>query len=135
MCPPTTARSHLPCSGMGSCMRRRSSAFTAFSFVCNLLRIVCRNTVKRPLLLFFTQMCLKPRKLNVSGFPSPRHCRWSIAYGPNSSSRVFSVSSPKLLGIRFLLKAQHDIVREAHDDHVAMRSLLTPLLDPSIFAA
>jgi hypothetical protein len=31
--------------------------FTSFSFVCNLLRIVCRNTVNRPLLLFFTQMC------------------------------------------------------------------------------
>src|SRR6202795_5162995 len=39
---------------------------------------------------------------------------------------------PKLLGIRFLLKAQHDIVRESHDDHVAMRSLLTPRLDPQI---
>src|SRR5450755_4534620 len=39
---------------------------------------------------------------------------------------------PKLLGIRFLLKAQHDIVRESHDDHVAMRPLLTPRLDPQI---
>jgi hypothetical protein len=44
--------------------------------------------------------------------------------------RILSVSSPKLLGIRFLLKAQHNIVREAHDDHVAMRPLLTPRLDP-----
>src|SRR5580704_1413947 len=51
MCPRTTACNHLPSSGMGSCMRRRSSAFTAFSFACDLLRIVCRNTVKRPLLL------------------------------------------------------------------------------------
>src|SRR5207244_12578069 len=67
----------------------RSSAFTSFSFVCSLLRIVCRNTVNRPLLPFFTQMCVKPRKLNVSGFPSPRHCRWSMAYGPNSRRRVF----------------------------------------------
>jgi hypothetical protein len=39
---------------------------------------------------------------------------------------------PKLLGIRFLLKAQHNIVREAHDDHVAMRPLPTPRLDPQI---
>ena len=29
-------------------MRRRSSAFTSFSFACNRLRTVCRNTVKRP---------------------------------------------------------------------------------------
>jgi hypothetical protein len=39
---------------------------------------------------------------------------------------------PKLLGIRFLPKAQHNIVRESHDDHVAMRPLLTPRLDPQI---
>src|SRR6266550_2928554 len=75
---------------MGSCIRRRSSAFTSFNFVCNLLRIVCRSTVYIPLLLFFTQICVKPRKLNVSGFPSPRRCRLLIANGPNSSSRVFS---------------------------------------------
>ena len=49
----------------------------------------------RPLLLFFTQICVKPRKLNVSGFPSPRHCRCSIANGPNSSSRVFSGCSSR----------------------------------------
>src|SRR5437016_14530716 len=64
--------------------------FTSFNFVCNLLRIVCRSTVYIPLLLFFTQICVKPRKLNVSGFPSPRRCRLLIANGPNSSSRVFS---------------------------------------------
>ena len=29
--------------GMGSCMRRRSSAFTALSFACSRLRIVCRT--------------------------------------------------------------------------------------------
>src|SRR5260370_9991573 len=72
---------------MGSCMRRRSSAFPAFSFACSLLRIVCRSTVYIPLLLFFTQMCVKPRKLKVSGFPSPRLCRFWIANRPNSSSR------------------------------------------------
>ncbi len=47
------------------------------------------------MLLFFTQMCVKPRKLNVSGFPSPRLCRLSIANGPNSSSRVFSGCSSR----------------------------------------
>jgi hypothetical protein len=52
-------------------MRRRSSAFTSPNFACNRLRIVCRSTVNRPLLLLFPQMCVKPRKLNVSGFPSP----------------------------------------------------------------
>jgi len=57
-------------------MRSRNSAFTAFNFACSLLRIVCRKTVKRPLLLFFPQICVKPRKSNVSGFPSPRRFRF-----------------------------------------------------------
>src|SRR5215469_5878346 len=64
MCPRTTACNHLPCSRTGSCMRRWSSAFTTFSFACSLLRIVCRNTVYIPLLLFFTQMCVKSDDLH-----------------------------------------------------------------------
>ena len=125
-------------------MRRRSSVFTSFSFVCNLLRIVCRSTVNRPLLLFFPQICVKPRKLNVSGFPSPRHFRWSIAYGPNSRRRVFSgcssrvnfrnrsVSSARNCSASALLKSHHDVVSESHHDHIAVRSLLTPCLDPQV---
>ena len=52
-------------------MRRRSSALTAFSFACIRVRIVCRSTVNRPFRVF-AQLCVKPRKLKVSGFPSPR---------------------------------------------------------------
>src|SRR6266852_7084891 len=44
MCPPTTAPNHLPISGMGSCMRRLSSAFTSPSLACNRRRIVCLST-------------------------------------------------------------------------------------------
>jgi hypothetical protein len=90
--PPTTARSHWPTSGMGSCMRRRSSTSTSPSFACSRLRIVCRSTVNRPLLLFFPHMCIKPRKLNVSGFPAPRLLR---SNGPNSRRRVLSGCSSR----------------------------------------
>ncbi len=76
-------------------MRRRSSALTSLSFACSLFRIVCLTTVNRPLLLFFPQICVKPRKLNVSGFPLPARRRFSAANGPNSSSRVFSGCSSK----------------------------------------
>ena len=38
----------------------------------------------------------------------------------------------KLLGIRLLLKAQHDIISESHHDHVAVRTLLTPPPDPQV---
>src|SRR5580704_2502406 len=39
---------------------------------------------------------------------------------------------PKLIGIRFALKAHNDVVRESHDDHIAMRPLPTPRLDPQV---
>jgi hypothetical protein len=42
--------------------------FDVPSFACSLFRIVCLTTVNRPF-RFFPQMCVKPRKLNVSGFP------------------------------------------------------------------
>jgi hypothetical protein len=52
-------------------MRRRSSALTSLSFVRNLLRIVCRNTVNF-FARVFAQLCVKPRKSKVSGLPPPR---------------------------------------------------------------
>ncbi len=39
---------------------------------------------------------------------------------------------PKLIGIRFAVKAHHDVVRESHHDDIAVRALLTPCLDPQI---
>ena len=53
--------------------------------------------MKRPLLLFFPQMCVKPRKLNVSGFPSPR--RASVLGRERSE-----LQQPRLLGMQFQLE-------------------------------
>src|SRR6266404_243421 len=39
---------------------------------------------------------------------------------------------PKLIGIRFALKSNHDVVRESHDDHLAARALPAPRLDPQV---
>src|SRR5467141_79932 len=39
---------------------------------------------------------------------------------------------PKLIGLRFAVKAHHDVVRETHHDDIAVRALLTPCLDPQI---
>ena len=39
---------------------------------------------------------------------------------------------PKLLGIRFAGESHHDVVGKTHHDHVAVRSLLTPCLDPQV---
>src|ERR1700692_2277621 len=118
-------------------MRRRSSASTSLSFACNRLRIVCRSTVNRPLLLLFPHMCVKPRKSNVSGFPSPRFFRFSAANGPNSSSRVFSGCSSKLnFRIRSLSSARNrtasDVIGKPHHYYVSVGSLTAPCLDPQV---
>ena len=47
------------------------------------------------LLLVFPQQCVKPRKLNVSGFPSPRPRRFRSARRPNSMRRVLSGCSAR----------------------------------------
>jgi hypothetical protein len=39
---------------------------------------------------------------------------------------------PKLIGLRFLLESRHDILSKAHDDHVPVRPLPTPRLDPQV---
>jgi hypothetical protein len=54
------------------------------------LRIEMRLTVNQPL-LFFPQMCVKPRKSNVSGLPSPLRFRFSSANRLNSIRRFIWV--------------------------------------------
>jgi len=44
----------------------------------------------------------------------------------------FGKFRPKLIGIRFAVKAHHDVVREAHHNHIAVRALLTPCLIPQV---
>jgi hypothetical protein len=44
----------------------------------------------------------------------------------------FGEFRPKLIGIRFAVEAHHDVVSESHDDEIAVRSFLTPRLDPQI---
>ena len=47
-------------------------------------------------------------------------------------SHSFGEFRPKLIGIRFSLKSQHDIVRETHNDDVSVRPLPSPCLDPQV---
>ena len=93
----------------------------------------------------FPQECVNPRKLKVSGFPSPRRRRCSAASRPNSIRRVLSGCSaqsvgceagPQLgqepLGIHPMLKTHDEIIGIAHDHHVALRLCLSPLVDPAV---
>jgi hypothetical protein len=65
----TTCRSHIPCQGMGRCIRRRSSSFTSLSLATARSRRVFRLSRKFPR-RDLPHRNVKPRKLKVSGFPS-----------------------------------------------------------------
>jgi hypothetical protein len=39
---------------------------------------------------------------------------------------------PKLIGIRFAVKSNHDVISETHHDYIAVCSLLTPRLNPQV---
>src|SRR5882724_3959755 len=45
---------------------------------------------------------------------------------------AFREFRPELIGIRLAVKSNHDVVRKTHHDHIAVRPLLTPCLDPQV---
>ena len=100
-----------------------------------------RNLPRRDL----PQMKVKPRKLKVSGLPSPRRLRLSAAKRPNSISRVFSgcsdsanssnrsrIASRKRRASLSCSKPDDEVVGIAHDDHVARGLAPSPALGPQI---
>jgi len=68
--------------------------FTSFSSPANLLRIVCRNTVYIPLLLFFTKYAVKAEEVERLRLPSPRLCRLLIG-------KRTKLQQPRFLGDAF----------------------------------
>ncbi len=72
---------------MGRHRRRLVSAFTSASLARARFESVFRRIQNRPL-LEVAQMCVNPRNVNVSGFPSPRAARSRAARRPNPASRV-----------------------------------------------
>src|SRR5712664_1573458 len=44
----------------------------------------------------------------------------------------FGKFRPKLIGIRFAVKSNHDVISKSHHDQIAVRTLLTPRLDPQV---
>src|SRR6516162_6562711 len=114
----------------------------ALSFATIRFFAVIRQTMKAPV-VSCPQKWVKPRKVKVSGFPSPRAFRSRAANRPNSISRVLSGcnSKPnfasrsrnsfrKRFGICSVLKAHHKIVGKADDYDVALCHLLAPEHQP-----
>ncbi len=74
---------HCPWAGMASCIRRRSSSLISLSLARTRSRrdfLLTRKPPRRDL----PQMKVKPRKLKVSGLPSPLLSRFAAAWRPNS---------------------------------------------------
>ena len=91
------------------------------------------------------QMKVKPRKLKVSGLPSPRLSRFAAAKRPNSIRRVLSGCSDsanssqplahrleEATGVGLVLEAHDHVIGIAHDDHVAGGLPPSPALGPEI---
>src|SRR6266849_4530716 len=47
-------------------------------------------------------------------------------------SHSFREFRPELIGIRFAVKSNHDVIGKSHNDQIAVCALLTPCLDPQI---
>src|ERR1700730_2880019 len=122
-------------------MRRHISALIILSFACMRSRRVFLLIWNLPWRVL-PQMKVKPRKLKVSGWRSPRRWRRSAAKRPNSMSRVFSGCSvsanfcsrsrlvQEAAGIALVLEADDEVVGVAHDDDIARSLALSPTHGP-----
>ena len=84
--------------------------------------------------LAFPQMCVKPRKSNVSGFPRPasagsrrRTARTRSAAScrgaaPGRTSRTARGARPGTARVSLMLEPHDEVVGEAHDDHLTARA-------------
>ena len=125
-------------------MRSRSSCLICRSFARMRLRIVVRRTMNRPN-PFFPLMCVKPRKSNVSGLPSPS--TFPVLFGKSAKldpARLVRMElQPKLsqtlpqvlqevICVRLILESRDGVIRETDDHHLAVRILPAPDVHPEI---
>ena len=134
-----------PARGWADAGVARARSLTSRSLARIRFEIVIRASLKRPFLVF-AQMCVKPRNSNVSGLPRPR-ARSSLGGEPPELDQA------RLLGVQLqartsraarearprnrsrvlpMLEAHHEVVREAHDDHVTARVPASPLVGPQV---
>src|SRR5215813_11615633 len=143
MCPIITERTYWPISGTDAVMRCLSLALTSLSFLCQRWRIVCLRTTNLPLRVF-AQLCVNPRKLKVSGLPSPRLCRLLRLSAKLDQTRLLAVKfqpkalepfhklAQKLLPVLSVLKSHNEVVGKPHHDHISSDLYSSPLLDPQV---
>src|ERR1700730_17583299 len=125
---------------MDRCRRRLNSSLVSLSFACMRSRrvfLLRRNLPRRDV----PQMSVKPRKLKVSGLPSPRRARLCAAKRPNAIKRVFSEWSVRTNAsnlARIISRNRRASVSRSNpititrDDHVAGGLAPSPALRPEI---
>ncbi len=87
----------------------------------------------------------KAKKVERLRFPVPTFLpvvdrEWTKFQQPRFLGMQFQVElphslgqfRPELLGIRFAMESNHDVIRESHHDHIAVRALPTPCLNPQV---
>ena len=89
-------------------------------------------------------MKVKPRKLKVSGLPSPRRSRRSAAKRPNSMIRLLGMQRQRKFpqplthliqeapGVALVLEPDDEIVGITHDDHIAGGLAPSPAHGPEV---
>ena len=83
---------------MESCIRRLSSILTSLNFAGNRLRIVCRNTVNRPLLLFFPQKSLQGQvTMRVTSMGNTLMHEMKSSERPDDPISMFHLDGDRLL--------------------------------------
>ena len=109
------------------------------------LAIVMR-LIQNRLARFVAQMCVNPRKSNVSGLPRPRLRRFEAACRPNSINRVLSgcSSSPncanrreareELPRVLLVLEPDDEVVGPPDDDHITVGVVARHHVDPQVQA-
>jgi len=83
------------------------SAFILVQFVCNLCGSFAAATCEPSVALFFTQMCVKAKKLNVSGFPSHATALVDRIRTKLQKSRFLGCSSRLIFLIRSVSSARN----------------------------
>src|ERR1700720_4702900 len=124
-------------------MRRRSSSLILLSVARMRSRRVVLLTRNCPRLLR-SQMKVKPRKLKVSGFPSPRRAWFRRKAAELDQAGLVRIEwqqelleplahiVPEAPGVRLVLEADDNVISIPHEDHVARGLVPSPALGPEV---
>src|SRR5215467_9714618 len=117
---------------MGSCIRWRNSILIALSLARIRFLMVLRPMTNDPHLRDRVQKCVKPRKSNVSGFPSPRLSRCLAAWRPKRINRPLRGTHLTACYASILDDADFEPLRDKAQDALVRDTVLEETDDPCV---